>query len=326
MASTKTTNNIIAVAILAIIALLGTTAYFWTQTKNLKKDVQKYDTEVSQLNETQDKLEADYQAAVNSLDQMKTDNTELNQMIDKQKADLKVQKDKISKMLATTKNYKAAKAEIENMKSQAQAYIQQINDLKNQNQILTDANTQLQTDKTSLNDQLTTTINEKNTVNKQKDSIITVKKELENENAKLFVKANKASALVLNDIESKPYKVKSNGKYSGENNPEKMQLLKVCGKMIKNEITDKGQETFYLRLIAPDGNTVYNESAGSGALTKASDNSKVNYTKKFVVNYNGQDDDICLVWNKDIPLVKGKYQVELYNKGYLSGKSEFKLK
>jgi membrane-associated HD superfamily phosphohydrolase len=326
MPNTKTTNNIIAMAIIAIILLLATTAYFWNQSRVLKKDVVKYDTEISQMTETQEKLEQDYEQAVNSLEELKGDNQELNQIIDQQKAELKVQKNKIAANLTTSKDYKAAKAEIEKLKAQAEKFIQEINDLKSQNLVLTEANQQLQTDKSMLSEQLSTTTSEKMTVSREKDSLSQAKQRLEKEKQKLFVKANKASAIMLDKMEVKGYVIKKNGKQSTESDADDLQMLKICFNMLKNEITDPGQELFYIRLIGPDGNTLYDEKAGSGTMTKSSDDTKMNYTKKYLVDYNGQAENICLVWNKEIPLTKGKYKVELYNKGYLSGTTEFKLK
>lgn len=313
-------------AIIAIILLLGTTAYFWNQSRNLKKDVVKYDTEISQMTETQEKLEQDYEQAVNSLEVLKGDNQELNQIIDQQKDELKVQKNKIAANLTTSKDYKAAKAEIEKLKAQAEKFIQEINDLKSQNLVLTEANQQLQTDKTMLSDQLSTTTSEKITVSREKDSLSQAKQRLEKEKQKLFVKANKASAIMLDKMDVKGYVIKKNGKQSTESDADDLQMLKICFNMLKNEIADAGQELFYIRIIGPDGNTLYDEKAGSGIMTKSSDDTKMNYTKKYLVDYNGQAENICLVWNKEIPLTKGKYKVELYNKGYLSGTTEFKLK
>lgn len=326
MPNTKTTNNIIALAIIAIILLLATTAYFWNQSRVLKKDVVKYDTEITQMTETQEKLEQDYEQAINSLEELKGDNQELNQIIDQQKDELKVQKNKIAANLTTSKDYKAAKAEIEKLKAQAEKFIQEINDLKSQNLVLTEANQQLQTDKSMLSDQLSTTTSEKMNVSREKDSLSQAKQRLEKEKQKLFVKANKASAIMLDKMEVKGYVIKKNGKQSTESDADDLQMLKICFNMLKNEIADPGQELFYIRLIGPDGNTLYDEKAGSGTMTKSSDDTKMNYTKKYLVDYNGQAENICLVWNKEIPLTKGKYKVELYNKGYLSGISEFKLK
>ena len=155
-----------------------------------------------------------------------------------------------------------------------------------------------------LSDQLSTTTSEKITVSREKDSLSTAKQRLEKEKQKLFVKANKASAIMLEKMEVKGYVIKKNGKQSTESDADDLQMLKICFNMLKNEIADAGQELFYIRIIGPDGNTLYDEKAGSGMMTKSSDDTKMNYTKKYLVDYNGQAENICLVWNKEIPLTK----------------------
>jgi regulator of replication initiation timing len=326
MSNTRSTNNIIAAAIVAIILLLGTTGYFWNKSRNLQKDVVKFDTEINQMSEAQDQLNKDYEEAITSLDELKGDNQELNQIIDQQKEELKVQKNKISSMMKTSSDVKAAKAEIEKLKAQAASFIQEINDLKSQNLVLTEANQQLQTDKSTLSDQLSSTTSEKMAVTREKDSLSTAKQRLEKEKQKLFVKANKASAIMVEKIDVKGYMIKKNGKETTESDADDIQSLKIAFNMLKNEIADQGQELFYVRIIAPDGNTLYDEKAGSGTMTKSSDESRMNYTKKYLVDYNGQTESLKLVWNKDLPLTKGRYKIEIYNKGYLSGTGEFKLK
>jgi hypothetical protein len=326
MPNTKTTNNIIAFAILAIIILLGTTAYFWHQSRNMKKEVVKYDAELTQLTETQLKLEMDYDEAVKSLEELKTDNVELNRLIDQQKAELTAQKNRISSFLRTSKDYDAAKLEIAKLREQAEIFVQEINDLKAQNIELTEANIQLLQDKTILSEQLDVTSSEKQAVISEKESLSREKQELEAEKQRLFVKANKASAISVEKVDIKGYVINKKGKESSERNAEKVEFLKICFNMQKNEIADPGREVFHLRIISPEGTTLYDERSGSGLLTKSDDDTKMNYTRRYVIDYNAFDESVCLVWNKDIPLVKGRYSVEIYNKGYLSGTGGFRLR
>lgn len=326
MPNTKTTNNIIAFAILAIIVLLGTTAYFWHQSRNLKKEVVKYDNELSQLTDTQLKLEMDYDEAVKSLEELKTDNVDLNRLIDQQKAELTVQKNRINNLLRTSRDYEAAKLEIAKFREQAEVYVQEINDLKAQNIELTETNIRLLQDKSMLSEQLDITTSEKQAVITEKEMLSREKQEIEAEKQKLFVKANKASAITVDKIDVKSYALNKRGKESTQRNAEKVEFLKVCFNMQKNEIADSGKEVFHLRIISPEGTTLYDERSGSGMLTKSEDDTKMNYTRRYVIEYSGFDENVCLVWNKDIPLMKGRYTVELYNKGYLSGTEGFRLK
>ena len=326
MASKKSSNNVMALAIVAIILLLGTTAYLWVQNNKLKKETDKYETELNALSQTQAKLEKDYELAINSLDELKTDNQELNELIEKQKAELKVQKDKITGLIWKSRKLKIAKAEIENLKAQALEYVQEINDLKEQNTVLTNANQRLQKDKSELFERLNLTSEEKERIKREKDSLDLLKQKLEKDKQKLFTKANKASVIPLSDISVKGYSIKSNGKYSRKRKAKNIELLKICFDMLENEIADPGEEIFIIRLIGPDGNTLYDENTGSGITTKSSDNSQMKFTKSYTVEYNKQKENICLIWNKDIPLIKGPYKLEIYNKGYLAGKYDFKLR
>jgi myosin heavy subunit len=326
MASKKSTNNVIAMAIIAIILLLGTTGYLWVENNKLKNEIAKYDEELNNLSQTQAKLEKDYELAINSLDDLKGDNQELNSLIEAQKTELKAQKDKISTLIWKTRKLDKAKAEIENLKAQALEYVQEINDLKEQNQVLTSANQRLQKDKSELFSKLNLTESEKAQIQHEKDSLALVKQKLEKDKQKLFTKANKASVIPLDNIVVKGYSIKKSGKYSRKRKAKNIELLKICFDIMENEIADPGDEIFHVRLIGPDGNTLYDENTGSGMISKSSDNSPLKYTKKYIINYTGQKENKCLIWNKDIPLTKGPYKLEIYNKGYLTGKYDFKLR
>jgi len=326
MASRKSTNNVISVAIIAIVLLLGTVGYLWVQNNNLQKELTKYDNEIKVFTQTQAKLEKDYNLAISSLDELKGDNIELNKLIEGQKAELTAQKNKISSLIWKSKKLKEAKKEITNLKNQALAYIQEIQDLNEQNLVLTDANQRLQKDKSELSQKLNISSTQLAKKEDENDSLLTIKQKLEKDKKKLLYKTNKASVIKVNDLSVKGYVLKSSGKYSRRRKAKNIQLLKICFTMEKNDIADIGEDIFYVRLISPDGNTVYEEKAGSGILTKSIDGTKMKYTKKYNVDYSGQDEDICLILNKDFPLKKGRYQVEVYNKGYLAGANSFKLR
>ncbi len=326
MASRKSTNNVISIAIIAIVLLLGTVGYLWVQNNNLKKQLTKYDNEIKVFTQTQAKLEKDYNLAISSLDELKGDNLELNKLIEDQKAELTAQKNKISSLIWKSKKLKEAKKEIVNLKNQALAYIQEIQNLKEQNVVLTSANQRLQRDKSELSQKLNISSTQLAKKENENDSLLTIKQKLEKDKKKLLYKTNKASVIKVNDLSVKGYVLKSNGKYSRRRKAKNIQLLKICFTMDKNEIADIGEEVFYVRLIAPDGNTVYEEKAGSGILTKSIDGTKMKYTKRYNVDYSGQNEDICLILNKDFPLKKGRYQIEVYNKGYLAGADNFKLR
>lgn len=326
MATRKSTNNVISLAIIAIVLLLGTTGYLWVQNSKINKEIVRYDNEIKTFTQTQAKLEKDYDLAISSLDELKGDNLELNQLIDNQKSELKAQKDKISALIWKSKKLKEAKFEIENLKSQAHGYVQEIIDLKEQNVVLTGANKRLQKDKVELYDKLDKTTSQKLAIENEKDSLLTIKEKLEFDKKKLLFKANKASVIMLDDLSVKGYMVKSNGNHSKKSKAKNIDLLKICFDVVPNEIAEIGEEVFYIRIIGPDGITLYDEMAGSGMINKSIDATQMKYTKKYNVEYTSNEENVCLIWNKDLPLTKGSYKLEIYNKGYLAGKYDFKLR
>ncbi len=319
MSYAKSTKNVIGVAVVAILLLLGTAGYLLLQNSSLKNEIARYDAEFKTFTQAQAKLENDYNIAVANLDKLKGDNAQLNELIEKQKEELRVQKNKISTLIWKSKKLKEANIEIENLKAQATAYVQEINDLREQNAVLAGANEKLQSDNKVLSERLDITTTEK-------DSIVVEKTKLEKENKKLFAKANKASALKIEDVQVKGYKIKENGEHKENKKAKSVQLFKICFDIIPNEIAEKSYEDFFVRIIDPSGVTIYDEYSGSGIITKAEDNTKLKYTKRYDIENSGYEENICLVWPKTTDLQKGTYFVELYNKGYLSGSARLKLK
>jgi hypothetical protein len=80
-----------------------------------------------------------------------------------------------------------------------------------------------------------------------------------------------------------------------------------------------------VRIINPTGETIQVESLGSGVLNNVETTEEVAYTKSKELMYTGTDAMSCLSWQSDTEMEKGLYAVEVYNKGYLAGKSTFKL-
>mgnify|MGYP000565292290 CR=1 FL=1 len=77
--------------------------------------------------------------------------------------------------------------------------------------------------------------------------------------------------------------------------------------------------------IDPTGETLAVEDLGSGVLTNNS-SEEVRYTKVKEIDYSNDNVDACMLWEPNLPFQKGEYQVEIFNKGFLSGQGAFKLK
>ena len=119
--------------------------------------------------------------------------------------------------------------------------------------------------------------------------------------------------------------MKESGKEVKRGTAKNVDLLKICFKANENPVTEEGNETFHIRIVSPQGETIAIEDLGSGILTNTESNEEIRYTKTKEVMYTGTDAMSCLSWQSAISMAKGLYAVEIYNKGYLAGKSSFKL-
>jgi predicted nuclease with TOPRIM domain len=296
MNSTQSKQNFTAIAITAIIALLGLNGYQWYVNSKLSGANQVQQTEMMEMQKIQAELDQDYQAALESLEEMRGENSQLNALIDSQKGELKAQKDKINNLIWSKKELDKAKSEIKTLNANVAKYMADIQQLKEENKLLSESNTQL------------------------------TKESLMKTNETLSTKVDMANAIKINYLEVKGFEVKDDGKLKEKSKAKDVEMLRVCFLTETNMVTQPGNKKFYIRIINPTGETVAVEDAGSGVLTNKLDNSQVRYTTSGDVNYKNEDTNACIDWTLPEKLVKGDYKIEMYNNGFQVGKGQFKLK
>ncbi len=316
----KPNQNFIAIAAVIGVLLLGIIGYLAYQ--NMQKSRQ-LETTMSDLDETQKlkaELETQYNQALTDLEGQKTTNQELNAVIDQQKAELEQQRDKISGLLKNKGSLDKARIEIDNMKSQASQYMAQIEKLKSENEALAGENANLSTEK----ERLAADLQSKAVENEELSS---TKATLVSEKEKLSEKVNIASVIKMKSISAVGQKVKGSGKVKDENSAKSVDQIKVCFTTVENEVAKAGSEKFYVRIINPLGETLAIEDMGSGMLINKKTGEEVRFTKMEEIDYSNNEAQSCIVWApSNASFVKGAYQVEVYNKGFLAGTSKLTLK
>jgi len=319
MNNTKSKQNFTAIAIAIILALAGLNGYQWYSNSKLSKNNEIKQSEVIELQKLNAELDQDYQTAVESLEEMRGDNQQLNSLIDAQKAELTAQKNKINDLIWSKKELDKAKVEIKNLNANVAKYLSEIKELKEKNQILTDENVQL-----------TATVDEAKKTNEEiltaKAALSKEKDELSKSNQALGSKVDMANAIKINFLEVKGDETGRKGKLNETSRAKNVNVLRVCFITETNMVTSSGQKRFYARVIKPTGETVAVDDSGSGVLTNKLDNTQVRYTTSGDITYNNEDTNACIDWNVTEALVKGTYQIEMYNNGYPVGKGSFKLK
>lgn len=316
----KPNQNFIAIAAVIGVLLLGIIGYLAYQ--NMQKSRQ-LETTMNDLDETtklKAELETQYNQALTDLEAQKTSNQELNAVIDQQKAELSQQKGKIDDLLKNKGSLDKARIEINNLKSQTSQYLAQIEKLKSENEALAGENATLSSEK----EQLAADLQSKAAENEE---LSNTKATLVSEKEKLSEKVNIASVIKMKSVTAVGQKVKGSGKVKDENSAKSVDQIKVCFTTVENEVAKAGAEKFYVRIINPLGETLAIEDMGSGMMTNKKTGEEIRFSKMEEIDYANNEAQSCVVWApSNASFVKGAYQIEVYNKGFLAGTSKLTLK
>jgi len=316
--STKS-NNLLSYALIGIILLLGLNGYQLYINSQLKQDTANQKMELIELEKIKTELDQDYKAAIEGLDELRGDNEELNQLIDSQKLSLQGQKEKINNLIWSKRELGKARKEMKALKDQAQQYIKELTKLRDDNQFLTSSNTQLKEEKEALN-QLYAEIAQ------AREILIVEKEEIIKEKAILSGKVDIAEAIKINYMEVQGYQVKDDGKTKKKNKAKNINMLRTCFLTETNVVAKGGEQEFYIRIIDPVGETITDSNDGVGVLTNKLDSTQVMYTTSGSIDYQNEDTRGCISLSLSEKIMKGIYDVEIYNNGFMVGKGDFKLK
>lgn len=319
-------NNFTAWAVVALLGLLGLNAYQWFSNNQLKSQNQEQTKLTSELTKAQAELDQDYQQSLEDLEKLKGSNNELNALIDSQKKELEVQKAKISDLIWSKRELGKAQEEIKKLNTKVADMVVELTKMKDENKVLVDQNSLLTTQNQTLTTDLNTERTQKEELVATKAALSSEKENLSKTNEALASKVDIASAIKINKITVSGFEIEKNGKLDQKSKAKDIDLLRFCLDTEANQVTPSGNKKFYIRMISPTGETIAVEDKGSGVLTNKQDNSQVRYTTSGDVSYNNQATNACIDWTLGNQIAKGLYDVEVYNNGFLVGKSNVQLK
>lgn len=264
----------------------------------------KYKKEAQQLiNLKEDELSR----TMADLQGFKGKNAQLDSMIDLQIAELQMQSAKVDSLVASGKITQSQLAQLrqenKGLKNLRTKYLSQIDSLISANEKLLVENSGLKTDLRAASERT---------------------EKLIDENAKLYSKVNVATALKAESIVAEGIRARNSGREVSTNRARNTEKLKVCFNIMANEVAEPGDKEIYLRIIGPDGATLYIESEGSGKMMFQG--TEQLYSTKGLVDYTSKETAACIAFNKGSAFQEGKYKVELYNNGSIMGTSEFELR
>ena len=324
-------KQLYAIAIVAIIALLGINIYLFMGNQSKDNVIVQQQEEINKADSLNRELEADYQAAMQELEAKAVENEEMREIIDQQKQNLTAMRNKIKRNIDRGVKSEAALQEandqIASLITQKDTYLDQIEELQSDNADLTMAKQQLESEKVSLvetikvkEEAITDVENQKAQVESQKAKIEAQKKELEDQ-------VNRGAVLNIHNIKVAAVRFRNNGNEKAVTKAKQVEKFNICFDVHKNELTKPGVNKFYLRIIEPLGTTIFIERSGSGQFVNKDNGGDARYTVSQSFNYKNDAPNICIPWIQEDELANGgEYTFELYNRGYLAGKTTMTLK
>lgn len=320
--SQSSQQKLLALATVAIIALLGLSAFLIYTKVNQDKLIKSQNSELIEETRLKADLEKEYYQALSDLEEMRSNNSELNAMIETQKTELKAQKDKISTMITTAKDLQKAREEITRLR----VFVTEVENLKKQNAALRDTNSVLVNQRQELSLQVEQGKVTNEELATSRAALATEKEQLQKDKESLTHKVNIASSIKVSDISAKAYLIKGTGKEKDSNKAKDIDGVKICFMTKDNLVTEKGKERFYIRIINPLGEVMAIQDLGSGNMTLSNSDESIQYTQFVEVEYENGIMPGCVNWQPGTAFEAGTYQIEIYNKGFQAGKASFVLK
>lgn len=293
--------------IIIIIILLASNGLFIYNYFNTDKKLVKTEETLYATDSAKAELEKILGETQSNLDLYKGKNAQLDAFLKEKNDSLQEYADRIENLLRLGRLSKAelekAMEEIDQLRYYKRKYLNQIDSLSTKITMLNRENSDLRTK-----------------VDKEKRQ----NENLTMENVKLSNKVAIGAKLNAKQIFVTGVKMRSNGKERETSKANQVEKIKLTFSLDENYVNDAGEKTIYLKVVGPDGATLYNEAAGSGTFNFQGQEAL--YSTKQVIMFEQKAQDITLYWTKGSTYGKGNYKIELYADGFQIGNAAFELK
>lgn len=308
----KPNSNNVLKAVLALVALIaGCLAYMLFESKQTSANQQEViETKVIELADTRVKLDS----ITTQLESQIAEVTKLGgDVAELEKAKLALEKDKkeLNSRYASLENIKDNYAEkIKNYELILIAKEAELVQLREENSHLTNENSTLKTEKSGL----VKSVEEARAQNREVSSI----------NRILTEKVTRAAALKAESI--KILGVNDKGKEFEDNRyrSKKLGKIKISIQLSKNDLTEKGKKTVLVRILDPDGYTLFDTDLGSGNFEH--NGQDLAFTIKRDFTFDNENPHADFYFDRGAPYRAGKYTVELFAEGFKIGTGGFEVK
>lgn len=301
--SSKKTVYLVIIFLLLLINLVGAYYLFKGQ-----QDLEVTQTELVGLQDDLSGLQANFNAQLAELDEMKGINADLDAVLAEREGDIKLHLEEIQKWKNQSEFNKnelnKLKGKIIEFETERAAFIGQIDKLSEENQELLAIKMRLETD----------LMTEKN-----------VTLSLTQDKAYLSEKFELGSLLQADELSAVGIKVKDSGVEKEISKVKNVEKIMVCYQTGENKVREEGEVVMQLRLVSPNGETLFLQQEGSGSFTSKENGQEIRFSKAASFNFDGGNKKVCIYWSHNITQA-GTYTAEMYQEGYLLGMTSFELK
>ncbi|MEM6395969.1 MAG: hypothetical protein AAF741_06450 [Bacteroidota bacterium] len=284
-------------------------------------------TELSDANDLRERTEVQYKDALAELDQMRGINEEMDARIAQQEVELAASKERIDALLGDSRNLASARRELRDLRTQVDGYVAELNQLREENEMLTAENQELNVTNETLTGDLQVQRQQNEALTEERTNLQNVNQELGARNDQLNQRVTAGSAIMAASVTAEGQRQKNNGDWSRSRNAKRVNRIHVCANTLANRTATPGGEQMLMRIIQPDGSTMTLGNQGSGTFRSEESGETIPFTKVVEFDFDGGDANFCGNWAPEgMAFPEGNYTIELYNKGYLAGKTELELK
>ena len=296
MESNNSNRLVVGLALLMLI-LIGGLIWLWNSKNQLKEEAEQL---IAQKN-------IQIQQASKQLDIFEGKTLQLDSLILVQRGELAGQSRMIDSLIKSGKitqgSLYRARRESRKLEDLSSVYLRQIDSLIEATKVL---------------------VAEKQAISESFEAEKVRSSKLMDENTRLYTTVEKGKILKAESIVLAGVRYRNNGKELESNRSSKVEKIKACIKLLENRMAEKGAKDILLRLISPNGSTLYFEEAGSGKFMIQG--VETLYTKRKTVNYQNNEMETCILYEQGSPYVSGTYTAEIYADAELIGTGTFSLK
>jgi hypothetical protein len=293
----KSKRLALIIVIILLIVLNGVFIYVWNTNRVLKEESQRLLLQ----------KEVEYQKALGELNLFKGKNAQLDSLVEAAGQELALKSSQLDSLLQINKlsaqQIERFKRENGKLNYYKQIYLEKIDSLIK-------ANENLEIENKSLKAEIK--VEQRRT------------ERLTDENVKLTNKVALGAVLKLNSFTIEGIRMRSGGKEAGSTRARSVEKLKACFTLGENRVANRGNKNIYLRVIGPEGASLWIEDAGSGKFM--AEGQETLYTAMATVDYQQEELPICIYWTKGSPFMEGTYKAEVYADGLLIGETTFNLR